>query len=52
MSKDENIVICRPDKGIGVVILDKEDYVNKMLTISMTELNSEGCQPQISYYTH
>ena len=30
---NHNIVITRPDKGNGVVILDREDYVAKMLTI-------------------
>ena len=33
LSKDKNIVICRPDKGLGVVLFDKNDYVNKMYTI-------------------
>ena len=33
LSKDRSITICRPDKGTGVVILDKLDYENKMLTI-------------------
>ena len=30
LSKDDNITICRPDKGRGVVIVDKEVYINKM----------------------
>ena len=33
LSKDRSITICRPDKGTGVVILDKLDYENKMFTI-------------------
>ena len=33
LKKNKNIIICRPDKGRGVVILDKEDYVTKMNTI-------------------
>ena len=33
LSKDESLVICRPDKGLGIVILDKKDYVNKMHSI-------------------
>ena len=32
-SKNPDIVVCRPDKGNGVVILDKTIYVNKMLNI-------------------
>ena len=30
LGKDQNIVICSPDKGKGVVILDKVDYIAKM----------------------
>ena len=33
LSRDENIVILKPDKGNGVVILNKEDYINKVNTI-------------------
>ena len=30
LGKNENIHFTRPDKGRGIVILDKEDYINKM----------------------
>ena len=30
LSKNRNIVIIRPDKGNGVVLLDRSDYVNKV----------------------
>ena len=30
LSKDSNIIISKPDKGHGVVILDKIDYIRKM----------------------
>ena len=33
LAKDDSIIICRPDKGNGVVILNKDDYLNKMSTI-------------------
>ncbi|CAF1562230.1 unnamed protein product [Adineta ricciae] len=33
LSKDKSILIARPDKGKGIVIIDKEDYNNKMLQI-------------------
>ena len=33
LSKDNSITICRPDKGRGVVILNKSDYSNKMYDI-------------------
>ena len=33
LAKDRSITICRPDKGTGIVILNKSDYEDKMLTI-------------------
>ena len=33
LSKNEKLVICRPDKGRGVVILNKSDYISKMNNI-------------------
>ena len=30
LAKNNNIVICKPDKGKGIVILNKRDYVTKM----------------------
>ena len=33
LAKNPDIVILRPDKGRGTVILDKADYINKMSTI-------------------
>ena len=33
LAQDKSIVITKPDKGNGVVILDKLDYVSKMNTI-------------------
>ena len=33
LSKDNTITITRPDKGHGVVILNKDDYINKVTTI-------------------
>ena len=33
LSKDKNIVILKPDKGNGVVLLNKQDYINKVNTI-------------------
>ena len=29
LKDDKNIVICKPDKGNGVVILNKDDYISK-----------------------
>ena len=33
LSKNKNIVILRPDKGNGIVILNKIDYINKVETL-------------------
>ena len=33
VSKNRNIVILHPDKGNGVVILNKIDYINKVETL-------------------
>ena len=30
LRKDDSIIITRPDKGNGVVIINKLDYLNKM----------------------
>ena len=33
LRNDNNLVIFKPDKGAGVVLLDHDDYINKMLLI-------------------
>ena len=33
LHRNEKILITRPDKGSGIVILNKSDYVTKMLSI-------------------
>ena len=33
LSRDKTLVICRPDKGRGVVLMDRLEYVNKMNSI-------------------
>ncbi|KAL5260760.1 hypothetical protein ACHWQZ_G010797 [Mnemiopsis leidyi] len=37
LAKDKDIVVMRPDKGTGVVIMDKLDYVNKVEQIILDE---------------
>ena len=37
LKKDKNLVITRPDKGNGVVIMKRSDYVQKMLDILSQE---------------
>ena len=41
LAKDKSIYIARPGKGKGVEILDKQDYVNKMLDILNDPLSFE-----------
>ena len=33
LSTDKSIIVCKPDKGRGVVIVDKDAYVSKMCNI-------------------
>jgi hypothetical protein len=33
LKKNDNIIICKPDKGKGVVLMNKADYIFKMNTI-------------------
>ncbi|CAM2729790.1 unnamed protein product [Rotaria socialis] len=33
LREDDSIIITRPDKGRGIVVMNRQDYVNKMLTI-------------------
>ena len=33
LKQDSSIVICRPDKGSGVIVLDKTDYIERMAVI-------------------
>ncbi|CAF4535599.1 unnamed protein product, partial [Didymodactylos carnosus] len=33
LSADKSIIICKPDKGKGIVILDKSEYIEKMNAI-------------------
>ena len=33
LHQDEDLLITRPDKGAGTVVMDKADYIRKMLDI-------------------
>jgi len=33
LSQDTSIIICKPDKGNGIVVLDRKRYIKKMVTI-------------------
>ena len=40
LSSNKNIIVCKPDKGRGVVLIDRETYVDKMMSIISDTLNS------------
>ena len=39
MKRDKNITFCKPNKGTGVVILNKSDYITKMELILDENVN-------------
>lgn len=45
LRRNDDIVICRPDKGRATVVLDKADYVEKMNTILRDETKFEMIGP-------
>ena len=44
-ASNENIVITKPDKGLGVVILNKNGFIDKMLVILNDPLKFEKLGP-------
>jgi hypothetical protein len=42
LRKDKSIHITRPDKGRGIVIMDRDDYINKMNLI-INDVNTFKC---------
>ena len=43
LCKDSNIVISKPDKGNGVLVLNRADYVAKMHTLLCDTNNFQPC---------
>ena len=37
LASNKNIIICRPDKGNGTVLLNRSDYIDKMMNILSDE---------------
>ena len=37
LQSDERILLCKPDKGAGIVVMNKSDYINKMNDILADE---------------
>ena len=51
LGQDKNVVICSPDKGRGVVILDKEQYLAKMNDIVSDSTKFQKLEIQDSFLT-
>ena len=47
---NENIIITKPDKGSGIVILNKNDFIDKMLGILDDLSKFEKLGPTSNYY--
>ena len=51
LSLNKNIIICKPDKGRGVVILNKETFVEKMVAIISDVSKFEKINYTVEKYT-
>ena len=49
LMKNNNLVISKPDKGSGMVILDRSDYVSKMMSLLSDESKFTKCGPSDTY---
>ena len=45
LRRNDDIIITKPDKGSGVVILNKSDYIKKMDNILLDEIKFERIGP-------
>ena len=50
-AKNKDIIVCKPDKGRGVVILDKDTYVAKMIDLISDRTKFENISISIKKYT-
>ena len=51
LAKNAKIIVCRPDKGRGVVIVDKETYIDKMTQLISDSSKFENITLSIEKYT-
>ena len=51
LAKNAKIIVCRPDKGRGVVIVDKETYIDKMTQLIYDSSKFENITLSIEKYT-
>jgi len=42
LSQDTSIITCKPDKGNGVVVLDRKNYIKKMGNIRIKQSFNPG----------
>ena len=47
LKRNKDIIITRPDKGRATVVLDKTDYVDKMMTVLTDETKFQKLGPHI-----
>ena len=52
LGKNKDLVICRPDKGNGTVLMDKADYIRKMNTILNDRSKFSNVHQQDIYKTN
>ena len=50
LQRNNNIVIKRPDKGAGVVILDQQDYNDKLQSLIDNQSKFKTCSPKQSLH--
>ena len=50
-SKNRDIIVCKPDKGRGIVILDRFPYINKMLELVSNKDNFQLIKENIKDFT-
>ena len=56
LQRNEDIVITRPDKGAGIVLLNKQDYIDKVMDVLADDSkftclqNEKECTPTTEQY--
>lgn len=51
LASNKDIIVCKPDKGRGVVILDKETYISKMVSLISDRSKFELVSDSLFKYT-
>ena len=51
LSKNKDLIVCKPDKGKGVVLINRKDYVNSITKIISDNTKFEIITDSIEKYT-